>query len=165
MEPSYSIQGGLLEHIGTVQEEDPTTSVCRMFQNTLQLLVEFKHSAITFMELNFKQIKLPAFSNIINHNVPCAVCYTAEQVSKIMIPGKFRCMPSWTREYYGYLMTERSNNANNRNSYKCVDVQSESIPGVASNGALFYFTEATCNGISCPPYVTGSELTCVVCTK
>ncbi len=74
-------------------------------------------------------------------------------------------MPSWTREYYGYLMTER--HINNRNSFECVDVDAESVPGSAadSNGALFYFTEATCNGIDCPPYTLGHELACVVCTK
>ena len=54
-------------------------------------------------------------------------------------------------------------------TFECVDVNAESVTGSTSaantNGALFYFTESTCNGINCPPYVNGYELSCVVCTK
>lgn len=108
----------------------------------------------------------PAFGSNTNHNVPCAVCYTAERVDKIMIPGKVNCTSlAWTREYYGYLMTEKHDH--NRNSFECVDIDAESISNSAANdnGALFYFTESICTGLSCPPYVNGHELACVVCTK
>ena len=55
-----------------------------------------------------------------------------------------------------------------RSTFECMDVDAESIPGSEANteGALFYFTEMRdCDGISCPPYTSGYELTCVVCTK
>ncbi len=44
---------------------------------------------------------------------------------------------------------------------------SEIVPGSGgdTNGALFYPSEATCNGISCPLYEEGMELSCAVCTR
>lgn len=99
----------------------------------------------------------PALSNVLDHDVPCAVCYTAERVNTIMIPGKINCTSSsWTREYYGYLMSSR--HTQHRVSYKCVDVDAEGIPGSAGNnqGSLLYFSELA---------GSGDELTCVICTK
>ena len=110
----------------------------------------------------------PAFGNMFNHNAPCAACSTSARGQKIMIPGKVNCTSSWTREYYGYLMTERTHNVHLRSSYVCVDVNAESVPGSAGfnyNGAILDFTEAVCSGIHCPPYTAGYELPCVVCTK
>ena len=48
-----------------------------------------------------------------------------------------------------------------------MDKDPEAVRGEAvdTNGALFYHTEAVCNGIDCPPYDPEKELTCVVCTK
>ena len=82
-----------------------------------------------------------------------------------MIPAKTTCPPSWTQEYYGYLMSEY--HGHYRTMFECVDSDPESVPGSAANtdGALFYFVESTCNGIACPPYVDGKELACTVCTK
>ncbi len=84
-----------------------------------------------------------------------------------MIPAKVNCPSSWTREYYGYLMTERFDL--NRNSFECVDVDAEILAGSVmggGDGAFFYFTESRCaSGNNCPPYVEGRELPCVVCTK
>ena len=105
--------------------------------------------------------------NLGDYNAPCAACYTSARGAKIMIPGKVSCPSSWTREYYGYLMTEAISNDRQRRSYACVDVNAESIPGSAGNinGAVLYFTEVYCHGIKCPPYAAGNELSCVVCTK
>ena len=82
-----------------------------------------------------------------------------------MIPAKTTCPPSWTREYYGYLMSDYYRHR--RTMFECVDRDAESVPGSAANtdGALFHFTEARCNGIACPPYAEGKELACTVCTK
>ena len=110
----------------------------------------------------------PALSNVLQHNVPCAVCYTTVRGEKIMIPAKTTCPSTWTREYYGYLMTE-TNFHSSRTTFECVDMNAEGIAGSGAdtNGALFYFTETTCNGIDCAntDYAEGSELSCVVCTK
>ena len=54
-----------------------------------------------------------------------------------------------------------------RNSFECVDKDSESIPGSVDriDGAYFYHVEASCRGIPCPPYDPQKELTCAVCTQ
>ena len=110
------------------------------------------------------------YENVFNgkhdHNAPCAVCYVSTRSTIIMIPAKSSCPPSWTREYYGYLMAEYS--SHKRSMYECVEKDMESIPGSSSDvtGALFYHTKAGCNvGIPCPPYDNLKELSCVVCTK
>ena len=103
-------------------------------------------------------------------NVPCAVCYVAIREVVVMIPAKASCPSSWTREYYGYLMTEWkgiSSNIRGRTMFECVDKDQESIPGSAGSrdGVLFYHVEASCNGMPCPSYIEHKELNCVVCTK
>ena len=101
-----------------------------------------------------------------NHNVPCAVCYVATRETMLMIPAKATCPTSWTREYYGYLLTGYKNSAG-RTTFECVDRNSESVPGSAADDDEVYMlhVEATCEGIPCPPYNTEKELNCVVCTK
>lgn len=107
-----------------------------------------------------------ALGDLLLNNVPCAACYTAERGDKIMIPSKVTCPPSWTREYYGYLMSQNSATAH-RISYECMDKDAEPIVSSedANGGALFDFSEVYCHGINCPPYVEGNELSCVMCTK
>ena len=105
------------------------------------------------------------FVSMHDHNVPCAVCHVSSRVSMLMIPARTSCPSSWTREYYGYLMSERYNH--HKSTFECMDSSPESIPGSAASidGALFYHNEATCTGLPCPPYVAGREVTCTVCTK
>ena len=100
-----------------------------------------------------------------NHNVPCAVCAATTREMVLMIPAKTSCPPSWTTEYYGYLMS--ASNGHRRSTFECVDKDQQSIDGSHANqgGALFYHVEATCNGIDCPPFDPAKELNCVVCTK
>ena len=103
--------------------------------------------------------------NLRDHNVPCAVCYASTRAAMIMVPAKTECPSSWTREYYGYLMTEHS--THRRSSFDCVDVNPDTVSGGggSTNGALFYHVTATCNGLQCPPYVVNKVVTCAVCTK
>ena len=63
-------------------------------------------------------------------------------------------------------MTEYRDHAG-RTSVECIDKDPERVRCEAdnTNGALFHFIEATCNGIECPPYDPEKELTCAVCTK
>ena len=109
----------------------------------------------------------PAFSSIVRHNHPCAVCYTPTRNTKITIPGRTSCPPSWTREYYGYLMADYHHSIHKGKVPICVDRNSESVHGSAgfSGGSPLYFIETSCNGIPCPPYFSGAEITCTVCTK
>ena len=103
-----------------------------------------------------------------NNNVPCAVCYTSLRGTVLMLPAKISCPHSWTREYWGYLMSAATIYSDHyRTRFECLDRNPEAVPGSAANtnGALFHHTEATCNGLPCPPYDTQKELTCAVCTK
>ena len=108
----------------------------------------------------------PLVSGHHDRNVPCAVCYVQNRTTSIMIPAKMNCHSGWTREYYGYLMSDYVV-THYRTQFICMDRNMEAIPGLQANtnGALFYHAEATCNGLSCGPYNTEKELSCVVCTK
>ena len=98
-------------------------------------------------------------------NAPCAVCVNCQRKVVLTIPARTTCPPSWTKEYCGYLMTERF--SHRRREAACLDKNPEAVRGEAAStdGTLFYHTEAVCNGIDCPPYDPEKELTCVVCTK
>ena len=102
-----------------------------------------------------------------HHNVPCAVCYASARVAVTMIPAKTRCPSTWTLEYSGYLMSTKAPDSHYRTMFECVDKNPDSVSGSAPNhdGAVFYHTEASCNGMPCPPYDPQKELTCAVCTK
>ena len=107
-----------------------------------------------------------------DHNVPCAVCCVSTRPTVYMIPAKTSCPPNWTREYYGYIMTEytgvHNTNIRGRTMFECVDKDQESLSGSHgdTNGVLFYHVEADCNtGLPCPPYNNYKQLNCVVCTK
>ena len=106
------------------------------------------------------------FTSRQNHNAPCAVCFTPARGTKLMIPGMVNCPSSWTREYYGYLMAAAVRHPH-RHNFACVDYNAGSVPGSQAETAeaVFYHTETSCDGITCPPYVDGNELTCVMCTK
>ena len=54
----------------------------------------------------------PAFGQIHYKEVPCTVCYSSGRTATITIPGRTSCPSSWTREYYGYLMTDRAYSSN-----------------------------------------------------
>ena len=102
-----------------------------------------------------------------NHNAPCAVCYVSTRAAMIMVPAKTECPSSWTREYYGYLMTEYFETGH-RSSFNCVDNNPGRVDGEGQfkNGSLFLHITTTCDfGLDCPPYVANKTLTCVVCTK
>ena len=106
-------------------------------------------------------------SGVSQHNAPCAVCYSATKEVSIMIPGQFSCPSSWSREYYGYLMSER-HNYDHTGMFECFDSNPDRVPGEGSHQPhnIVYHVEARCNlGIACPPYVAGREVTCVVCSK
>ena len=85
-----------------------------------------------------------------------------------MIPGTYICPSSWTREYYGYLMAERSHPGHKgRTTFECVDAAPEFVPGgfTDQNGVIFYHVEPRCGSLPCPPYEEQKEVTCAVCTR
>ena len=105
-------------------------------------------------------------SNLHSHDAPCAVCHTESRGSHLMIPARNVCPSNWTLEYKGYLMSAHHGH-NGKTQFICVDGSAEATTGshVDNNGALLYFVESHCGSLPCPPYATGKELTCVVCTK
>ena len=89
-----------------------------------------------------------------------------------MIPAKASCPSTWTREYYGYIMTAFRGipgDIHYRNMFECVDKDQESLDTALvgnTDGAMFHHVEAYCgSGLPCPPYNNHQELNCVVCSK
>ena len=104
--------------------------------------------------------------DLLNHNVPCAVCEVSSRSKHIMIPGRYTCPDTWTVEYSGWLMAERYTHY--RSMFVCLDKTPESVVGatVDTNGTLMYHVEADCGtGLPCPNYDDTNKLSCVVCTK
>lgn len=99
-----------------------------------------------------------------DHNVPCAVCMARERGMVLTIPAKTTCPPLWTREYQGYIMSERMDQE--RSTFECVDRAQASVSGSQANfnGALLYHVEVQCGELPCPPYDAEKEVNCVVCT-
>ena len=84
-----------------------------------------------------------------------------------MVPAKTRCPTNWTLEYDGHLASGHYIH-DGRSMYKCVDKTPESVSGLNGGNdprAFFILVEPYCNGLSCPPYDAGKELTCAVCTR
>jgi hypothetical protein len=66
-----------------------------------------------------------------DYNVPCAVCYVSTRPTVVMIPAKASCPTTWTREYYGYIMSE--NMGHHRSMFECVDEDQESLRDSVGN--------------------------------
>ena len=153
----YSHSGGGANYLCTTKEPEYLSSIIPKY-NANDLALSYLYGA---------EYQVPGFSSLYNHNVPCAVCYSSQRSSKLMIPGRITCPQSWTEEYEGYLMAAYEGHKHTV-VYECVDKNGETVPGEArnTNGALFYHVGAVCNvGLPCPPYVTNRPITCVVCTK
>lgn len=85
-----------------------------------------------------------------------------------MIPGQTLCPLSWQREYYGYLMASSHFSRPHTGMFECFDSNPDTVTGEAhrQDDAWLFHVEPKCNrGIACPPYVSGREITCVVCSK
>ena len=101
-----------------------------------------------------------------NTDVPCAVCYVPTRNALYMIPAKYTCPSGWTREYFGYLMSEHSDH--HTSQFSCVDHSLIPVTGSSHNyddSLLFYTVEGVCGSLPCPPYSRDKELSCAVCTK
>ena len=98
-----------------------------------------------------------------NQDVPCAVCRTP-RTNVLMLPGRNQCYNDWQLEYTGFLMSDYYGYSSKE--YTCVDAYPETLNSGSTNanGALFYFVEARCGALKCPPYIEGREITCAVCS-
>ncbi|XP_063417578.1 uncharacterized protein LOC134700143 [Mytilus trossulus] len=104
--------------------------------------------------------------NLIDNDVPCAVCRAITKSSVLMIPGKTKCYGDWNREFYGRLAAGADGHVA-ASEYVCVDHQAQYIEGGAAdtNGKLFYKVGAKCGSLPCPPYYDKAPMSCVVCSK
>ena len=101
------------------------------------------------------------------HTVPCAVCYVSTRPTALMIAGKASCPENWTREYFGYVMSQFSQSGTfHRSTYQCVDKDQQSLPLSPNYGSILNLVEVDCStDLSCPQGTDYKELNCVVCTK
>ncbi len=102
------------------------------------------------------------------HDIPCAVCMVPDKNLVLMIPAKTSCPSGFTREYYGYVMSERVHENHHRSMFECVDKALEFVRGSKGHkwaAGQFGHVEAVCNALPCPPYNDYKELNCAVCTK
>ena len=164
-EPSWSTLEWQLGLCSLNKEEGPNTSVCQTNQSSLQLHQVYRPFVLVFMGLNMKHLihlQHWLMCLIMIHPVLCATLqYEARRSWSQPKPTALLHGPGST------MATELNASNRDRRTYECVDVNAEGVPGgdANNNGAHFYFTESTCNGINCPPYANGNELACVVCTK
>ncbi|XP_002737843.1 uncharacterized protein LOC100375038 [Saccoglossus kowalevskii] len=99
-------------------------------------------------------------SAVHDHDAVCAVCRVRSRGTVLMVPARNECPSTeWTREYYGYLMSDYYDQTNTE--FICVDRNPEGRDGSSANlnGALLYFVEGRCGSLPCGPYVNGNELT------
>jgi len=100
-----------------------------------------------------------------NHNMPCAVCHVQKRSVQLMIPARTSCPSGWTLEYWGYIVS--THQANYKGSFNCIDEAPESVAGGGANENphRVFVVETICHALPCPPYTSGNEVTCAVCSK
>merc|ERR1711894_224546 len=96
-----------------------------------------------------------------DYYMPCTVCNHLSHSSVYTIPGSNVCHPGWTLEYKGYLMTDGYPDNKASTEYICVDDNPERLGNDphGSNSKMMLYVEARCDGLACPPYVNGREMT------
>ena len=116
----------------------------------------------------------PPLSSQNYHDAPCAVCRVALRGTMIMIPARMTCPSGWTREYSGYLMSNKWDYK--RTEFICADRNAEVIGETdeKESGSILQLVEFRCHnpdpdfytgGLPCDKYPSGHEVSCVVCTK
>ncbi len=102
-----------------------------------------------------KVAEYKTFTKSNNHNAACAVCMVKGRGSIMVLPGKNKCLDSWTMEYSGYLMTGNT----------CVDTKMKVIATTDTyNGGPTLRHEVATTEIY-NDYNKDKVLSCVVCSK
>ena len=68
-------------------------------------------------------------NNVLQANLPCAVCHTDTKLSVLTVPAQYTCPNGWGMEYNGYMMTEREHSDRQRKNTLCMDKDTEAVPG------------------------------------
>jgi len=83
-----------------------------------------------------------------------------------MVPARTQCPDGWAPEYTGYMVSAMAGPTKHRNNYICWDEAPEIADGGTNqNQAAIYPVEVHCGSLPCSVYISGRELTCVVCSK
>ena len=95
-----------------------------------------------------------------------ALCVSHREQAFTWSQARNLCYGDWNLEYTGYLVGGHYSHAA-ASEFICLDEDPEVVDGgeADKNGILFYFAEARCGSLKCPPYINGRELTCAVCSK
>ena len=72
-----------------------------------QYTLRYTAGSQSYSEIHGTEYEVP-IAGTHHHNVPCAVCSVSTRVGVLMIPARTSCPTGWTREYYGYLMSQPS---------------------------------------------------------
>lgn len=101
---------------------------------------------------------------VLQDDVPCSVCRAKMATSTMMIPAKRSCPSGWTKQYTGFLTSERHNYV--MAEYLCVDEDPDFVERsrVNENGRLFYPVVTVCGTLPCPPHKNLTMVACVVCS-
>ena len=108
------------------------------------------------------------YNSLDQSDMPCVVCNANGRSQLLMVPARYTCPTGWSREYYGYMMSEgKAKNREGRKTTICMDFSAEAVPGSGANTnpSPGIMMRANCNGLACPPYQSNTPLTCAVCTK
>ncbi len=90
------------------------------------------------------------------HDAGCAVCMVEGRGSIVVLPGTDKCKdPSWTMEYYGYLMTGNT----------CVDKRMDYLPDSRIPRSVAFLRHEVISSKVSQYYQDNKVLSCVVCSK
>ena len=91
---------------GTFFNENGGGSNYLCMPETPQYTLSHKPGSQSHSEIHGTEYEGPVRVGAQDHNVPCAVCSASTRVGMLMIPARTSCPTGWTREYYGYLMSQ-----------------------------------------------------------
>jgi len=106
--------------------------------------------------------------SLYNQEAPCVVCFNPSKNHQLMVPARVNCSTDgWNTEYVGYLVANWY--GHRRSEFICMDGAPEILDGSKpsdENGMIVVPVQTDCayNNI-CPPYASGSEFACAVCSK
>ena len=98
-----------------------------------------------------------------NFDATCALCSVRVRNVIQMIPATYECPETWTREYYGYLMTGYFST-----TFVCVDINMEGFQNsadAAPNHPTLHHVTAHYKIAHSDEYLDGKVLSCAVCSK
>ena len=97
-----------------------------------------------------------------NIHTTCALCSVEGRNTILMIPATYKCPQSWTREYYGYLMTD-----NTDTTFVCVDIglDGEVMENTNLDSSVLKHVSAYPKRSHANTYKSTYALSCAVCSK